>query len=164
MRQRRISADAQIENCKLKINTGFTLIELLLTMAIMSFVGLLTVPFYGRFLTQNAVSNTQDQIIQDLRKAQFYALVSRKSNSGGWGVNWDDATNTLTLYQGSDYQNRNQALDETFPINDNITISGLTDLNFPRLTGVPAAGATITISGQNTTKTITVNGQGIATR
>ena len=141
---------------------GFTLLELLLTIGIMLVVGRLATGFYARFLTQNAVANTVDQIVQDIRKAQFYSMVSRKNNVSGWGVNF--TAPTLTLYQGGSFGTRNTALDEKFTVSSSITVTGLTDINFPRLNGIPAAGATITVSGLGTSKTVTVNNQGVVTR
>lgn len=151
-----------ISRPQLNARAAFTLIELLLVLAIMAVIGAMSAPIYSRFLTQNAVSNTVDQLVQDVRKAQFYAMTSRKSTTSGWGVRF--GSQTITLYQGTSFAARNQALDETFTVNPNITVSGLTDLNFPRVSGIPVAGATITVSGMGNNKTITVNSQGMVTR
>lgn len=146
-----------------KFNTkGYTLIEVILVMAIVLTVGVGATGFYGRFLTQNAVGNTVDQIVQNFRKAQSYAMESRKSNASGWGVNY--ASSTITLYQGATYGGRNQALDEKFAINGNITVSPSSfDINFARMTGIPNP-VSITISGQGNSKTVTLNSQGMVTR
>lgn len=148
---------------------GFTLIEVILVVAIISIISSLSAAFYARFITQNAVSNTQDQIVQSLRKAQTYAMMSRKSNTSGWGVNWDSGAHVLTLYQGPNFAGRALALDERFTINSNITITfspaSPTDVNFLHETGLPQnTPPTITISGQNNTKTVTVNTQGVVSR
>lgn len=143
---------------------GFTLIEVILVVVIISIISSLSAAFYARFITQNAVSNTQDQIVQSLRKAQTYAMMSRKHAVDGWGLNWDPTSHILTMYQGPTYVGRTQPLDETYTINSNITISGLGDINFTRRTGAPSTTATITISGQNNSKTVTVNAQGVVSR
>ncbi len=148
---------------KFQINSGFTLIEFLLVVALVTTLSLLSVGFYSRFLTQDAVANTVDQLTGDFRKAQIYAMMGR--GDGNWGVNF--ATNTLTLYRGASFATRttaDKAFDETFSINQNISISGFSDLNFTKRTGLPGATPTITISGNNTTKTVTINAQGIASR
>lgn len=144
---------------------GYTLVELLLVLAIVAVVGILSVPLFSRSLTQSSVANTSDQLVQSIRKAQFYSMVSRKDNLWGWGVNYGSFV--ITLYQGQSYGSRNQALDEKFNVSDSLTISGLTDLNFTRLTGIPSSGSfpmTITVSGLGSSKTITVNGQGVVSR
>ena len=141
---------------------AFTLIELLLVTAIVLSVSVLAGQFYARFLGQNAVQNTADQIAQSMRKAQFYAMVSRKSASSGWGVNY--GANLLTLYQGANFGGRNTALDEKFDINTSLTVDNF-DVNFGRITGIPGSTPTVTISGgQGTTKTVSVNAQGMVTR
>lgn len=141
---------------------AFTLVELLLVMAIVLSVSVLAGPFYARFLGQNAAQTTADQIVQSLRKAQMYAIVSRKSGSSGWGVNY--GSSLLTLYQGSSFGSRNAALDEKFDVNTSLTVTNF-DLNFTRVTGLPGSTPAITITGnQGTTETITINSQGTVTR
>ena len=139
---------------------GFTLIELLLVIAIFLVLGSLSAVFFSRFLTQNAVANTQDQLAGELRKAQIYAMMGKQN--GGWGVRF--GSNTITLFQGNTYATRNSAFDETFTVNTNIAVSGFTEVDFTKITGTPSATPTITITGNNTTKTLTVNSQGVISR
>jgi len=141
---------------------GFSLIELLLSISLILVITSLSTGFYARFLTQNSLANTVDSIVQDLRKAQFYAMVSRKGSTSGWGVNY--SANTLTLYQGASYLTRNASLDEKITVNPNISVAGLTDVNFARLTGIPSLAPTITVSGTGQTKVISVNTQGVVSR
>src|SRR3990172_5578838 len=123
---------------------GFTLIELLLVTGIVLSVSVLAGPFYARFLGQNSAQETSDQIVQSLRKAQFYAKTSRKSGSSGWGVNY--AANTLTVYQGSTYATRNSALDEKFEVSQSVVTWGLGEINFARGSGLPTVVAVTTPS------------------
>lgn len=139
---------------------GFTLIELLLTIVIITVIGSFSVVFFSRFLTQNAVANTQDQLIGQLRKAQLYAM-SGKQN-GSWGVSI--APGKMTLFQGNTYATRNAAFDETFSVNSNITISGFSEIVFTRMTGLPNTSGTYTVSGSGSSKQVTVNSQGVASR
>src|SRR5437870_896099 len=87
---------------------GFTLIEVLIVMALVTLVGLTSVPFLSRFFTQNAVENTYEQLKGELGKAQTYAM-SGKQN-GSWGVH--NGTGSIVLFQGSSYASRNSAFDE----------------------------------------------------
>jgi prepilin-type N-terminal cleavage/methylation domain-containing protein len=147
---------------------GFTLIELLLTVSIISVIGILSTGFYSRFLLQNAVANTSDQLIADLRKAQMYSMTGKYNlTNTTWGVRY--GSNTITLFLGSSYATRNSAFDETFTVSPSVTISGFTELVFAKTTGLPTGGnpsntPTIVISGGSSSKTITVNSQGIASR
>lgn len=157
-----------IRNFKLEIinscrkQEGFTLIELILVISLMLILGTLGTAFGARFLTQNGVSNATDQLIGDLRQAQIYAMIGKQNSN--WGVNF--ASNTITLYKGATFASRTSAFDATFSVNANISISGFSDDNFTRVTGLPGftTPQTITISGTGETKTITINSQGVATR
>ncbi|MBI4079051.1 MAG: prepilin-type N-terminal cleavage/methylation domain-containing protein [Candidatus Levybacteria bacterium] len=135
---------------------GLTLIELLLVISIVSIVSLSATPFYARFLTQNAVSDTTDRIIGSLRKAQIYSMMGKQNSA--WGVRYTG--NILTLYVWG-----NTAFDENFTVGSNITISGLTDIVFAKTTGLPTPSTlTIIITGGNTTKTVSVNAEGAVMR
>lgn len=150
------------------MHRGYSLIEILLVIAIFAVIAGLSAPFYGRFLTQNAVANSVDQLVADIHKAQFYAMVSRQTNTLNWGVNIDNTTKKITLYRGNAFSGHDVTFDETFTINDNVTVSpASTDLNFARRTGIPTSGSfplTITISGQGNSKSVIINSQGMVTK
>jgi prepilin-type N-terminal cleavage/methylation domain-containing protein len=144
----------------MRLEKGFTFIELLLVVALLSIITGVSTIFYSRFLTQNAVDNTVDQVLGSFRKAQMYSLSGRKDSN--WGVSY--TSNTITLYSGNSYATRNSALDENYTINNNITITGLTDINFSRPNGIPSTTASITVNGGNNSKTITINELGVGSR
>lgn len=155
---------------KRSANQGFTLIELILVTAIVLGLGVFAFSFYARFLTQNGVSNAADQLVQSLRKAQSYAMMSRKSNSSGWGVKYLAPTPIITFYQGNTYATRNQGLDEKYTVGPSINISPNFEINYSRMSGLPvptpppASPVTITISGRGTSEAISVNSQGVVSR
>ena len=144
---------------------GFTLIELLLVISILTLLSAMSAPFYSRFINQNAVENATQQFLGDFRKAQIYAMTGKQN--GNWGVHY--ASNTITLYQGVSF-GTNPALNETFSVPGGTAISGFTDINFAKVTGIPASGnpsttPVIVISAPgNNSSTITINSQGVATR
>lgn len=144
-----------------KQQTGLTLIELLLVVAIMTTLSILSAPFFSRFLTQNAVSNTTDQLVNSLRKAQMYSMMGKQN--GQWGVH--NGTTSFTLFQGSTYATRTTAFDETYTLNGNMSFSGFgSDVIYTKITGIPSTAPTITISGNGISKTISVNAQGTVNR
>lgn len=142
------------------MNKGFTFIELLLVISITLIIGSYSAVFFSRFISQNAVSNTQDQLTNQLRKAQLYAMMSKQNSN--WGVNF--SSNTITLYQGNSFATRNTAFDEVFTVNNSVTVSGLSDTNFARMTGIPNTTSSVTVSGTGGSKTITVNSQGVVNK
>lgn len=140
---------------------GFTFIELLVVVSIVLTLSVMSSVFYSRFLTQNNVSNVQDQLLSSLRKAQIYAMMERRG--GDWGVHY--GSNKIVVFQGSTYAGRNAALDEFFDLAGTITITGFIDIIFTRITGLPSSSGIITISGpNNTTKQVIVNSEGVASR
>ena len=79
-----------------------------------------------------------------------------------WGVRY--GSNTITLFLGSSYAARNSAFDETYTINPTVTVSGFTEIVFAKATGMPSAAPTVTVSAGTTSKTITINAHGVASR
>lgn len=141
------------------MNKGVTIIELLLVIAIISTLGILSVSFYARFITQNEVLNTVDRLVGSFRKAQIYSMMGKEN--GAWGVKYTASPKTITLYLTED-----SGFDETFSVNSNIAIVGFTDILFAKGTGLPniSGQTTITISGGNNSKTININNQGVVSR
>jgi prepilin-type N-terminal cleavage/methylation domain-containing protein len=144
------------------MRSGFTFVELVLVVGIVAILAGSGVIFYGRFVTQNQVDTTADLLVQNIRKAQMYAMESRKSETVGWGVRYA-AGSPLTLYLGATYATKVATWDENSSKGGNVTVSAF-EVNFTRLTGMPDGTESITISGMGTTKTVTVNARGTVTR
>lgn len=139
---------------------GFTLIELLLVVALILIIGVSSAVFYSRFYLQNSVTAAVDKAIATLRKAQIYSMSGRFGDS--WSVNY--SANTLTLYKGANFAGRDQKYDERYSFGQNIIISGLTDIKFTRISGIPNTTAVISITGGGNSKQITINNQGVVNR
>lgn len=144
------------------MNRGITIIELIVAVAIISTLGILSAAFYIRFLTQNAVANTKDQLVGSFRKAQVYSMMGKQN--GVWGVKYTASPKQITLYLlGA------SAFDESFSVNNNIAIklsdgSDFTNITFAKITGLPSSSPTITISSGNNSKTVSINSQGVASK
>lgn len=150
-------------NFQFSTPSGFTFIELILVVTLILVLGTLGTSLGARFITQNGVSNTTDQIIGDLRKAQMNAMMGKQNSN--WGVNY--SSNSIVLYKGNSYATRTAGFDETFSVGPSVNIacsSGSCDVNFARVTGFPNSTRTFTITGSGETKTVIVNGQGVGTR
>lgn len=143
-----------------KMQAGFTFVEVLLVVALILTLSILSTGFYARFFTQNAVTNTSDQLVSSLRKAQMYAMIGKQN--GTWGVKY--ASNQIILFQGTTYATRNSALDEKYDVISQVSITGLNEITFSRTTGTPSATATISVSGNTNTTSITLNSQGMVNR
>lgn len=146
------------------INQGFTLVELLLVISLLLVLGTMGTGFAARFFAQDALANTMDQLINDLRQAQLNAMMGKQNNN--WGVHY--ASNTITLYMGTTF-GTTPAFNQTFSVPASVTITNFTDINYAGLNGIPTTGTpsttpTISVKANGVTETITVNAQGVATR
>lgn len=141
-------------------DAGFSFIELIVIMAIVSILALASGVFYGRFYNRVAVQYTVNGIVDELRKAQIYAMQGRQY--GNWGVHSGAAQ--ITLFQGGTYAGRNSAFDENFSLFPTATVSGFPDIIFSRMTGTPSALSTITVSSGSIQQTITINSLGRVSR
>ncbi len=118
---------------------GFTAIELMLSVAILAAIaGFAVAGFFG-FQARNDLNMTTDLVVQNLRQAQIYARTSREG--GAWGVALD--ADEMTLFQGDSYASRNSAFDEVYPLPVMLTVSGLSEVVFSRVYGIPYPTGTI---------------------
>lgn len=142
---------------KKQIN-GFSLIELLLVIAIMSLIVGISIPFYQSFQLSSQIDTTTNEIVGSLRRAQIRSMASDFDDS--WSVRIG-TNNQITIYKGLDFNTRDTNYDETFEIAPTITISGVTDVNFDKLTGKTLDIGNINLqSTGGTSQTISVNTHG----
>lgn len=134
---------------------GFTLLELLLVVAIIMILGTSSAIFYGRFLNQSNVNLATDQIAGQLRKAQMYSISGRENTT--WGVRY--ASNRITLFATA-----SSAFDQSFDVSAAISVTNFTTVTFAKNTGIPNVTPTITVSGNGTTKQISVNSMGVVNK
>lgn len=131
---------------------GYSFIEIIIVITLLAIVITFSSLFYRRYLLQNSVQHTADQLVGAMRKAQTYSMTGKKN--GTWGVRY--AANTITLFLVG-----NGSFDENYGVNPNISISGLAQVTFAKATGIPSSAATITISSNTISKTLILNSQGV---
>lgn len=140
------------------VRKGYTLVELLLTVALITILATISAGFYARFINQNGQANTVDRIVGSLRKAQTYAMSGKNNSSFGVSFN----SSKIYLYQGPSFAARNAAFDETFDVPGSVAVTGLTEINFTKITGAPNTAGAVFVTSNNDTKTLTVNSLGVA--
>jgi len=68
---------------------------------------------------------------------------------------------TATLFRGTSFASRNTAYDEALSIPASVSSSGLTEVQFAKLTAAPNTTGSITLTSTTSdTKTITINSEG----
>lgn len=146
---------------------GFSLIELLIVIAIVLALTGMAPGFYSRFILQNAVEDTTNQITNSLRKAQLYSMMSKQGD--GWSAHYDNTSHIVVLYKGVPPYLAGP-YDEKFDLNPNVTLNSnhsTSHISFAKVTGLPSITSDIfiTISAPgNHSETITINTQGVVSR
>ncbi len=137
---------------------GFTLLELLLSIAIFAIVIGFTAPLFYSFQVKNDLDLTVNTTAQYLRRAQILSQAGKGDDF--WGVMIKEEE--IVLFKGESYANRDSGFDEIFLLSRAISLSGLSEIVFEKLTGEPQnTGDIIFSSGINETRVIKINEKGI---
>ncbi len=137
---------------------GFTLLELLLVVALMGVLAIVSAPMYLSLQAENEMSITSVTIGDILHRAQLKSQAIDSDSS--WGV---EITNgLLIIFKGSNFINRDQTFDENFSLANTIKLSGLTEVIFAPLSGIPNIVGAIKLQHSDGRQSqLSINGMGI---
>jgi type II secretory pathway pseudopilin PulG len=116
---------------------GFTLIEVGIVVALAVASALLLLPVQTNYYKLNSLLNVQKEMMSALNQAKAAAIANK--NNSSFGVKFDDVLHTYTIFQGDSYSERVSELDEVFPMDPEVTISGIDEVVFGRGTGIVAS-------------------------
>lgn len=138
---------------------GFTLIEVLLSVAIMGVLAGLSLPIYNAYNNRNNLDLTAQSTTEMMRRAMTYARGMRLDDS--WAVHVE--TGSVTLFKGTTYATRDASYDEVTSMPSSFTVSGLLDVFFAKMTGLPSTtgATTIAIPGISESRSVTLNSEGM---
>ena len=139
-------------NTVIRKKSAFTFLELLLVVLIISILAVASAPFFSRFLLQNAVASSSEHIVSTLRKAQEYTIAGK--NNSAWQTVLTGSTLTLVQQSGG-------TVFDTYTMNSNVAVSGLTTVSFTRPLGQVASPVSISISAGTNSKSVSVNTEGV---
>lgn len=139
---------------------GFTLLETLLVLSILSALVFLTAPIGLTFYQTQALDEATLSTIETLRRAKFNAIFQR--NDSAFGVKF--MSDSYTLFQGDSYTSREENEDELFLLPADITTSGISEIVFSKMTGVPNSTGTITLTLGTRDESIIVDDPGVIDR
>lgn len=136
---------------------GFTIVEILLSLSIIAIVLAISAPVYSQFLIRNDLSLAGEAVLGSLRRAYNLSISGYQDDS--WGVNIDNGG--VILFRGTDFSGRDTSFDETQDFAPNMTVSGLQQTIFTKLSGLPTSNGTITITNTGgNSRDITINEEG----
>ncbi len=128
------------------------MIETMLSIALLaSITGASAVALYS-VERQASLDRTVSALTTMLRRTEAYAIAME--NDDGWSVHIDE--NLITAYRGAEYATRDPQSVTTLNIPLLMTVSGLTDIHFAPLTGMPDTTGTITLTNPYDSRTITI--------
>lgn len=131
--------------------------EVILTVAIIGLITGISAPVYYNFQSRNELDISAMDFATNFRRAQLLARAS--SGDSNWGVYY--AGNNIILYKGSNYAAREVGLDELTAVAPQLTVGGMSDINFSKYYGLPNAPITVTItSNNNESRTVILNEKG----
>jgi len=137
-------------------SAGFTIFELLVVIGASILIAGLTVPVGVRFYQTQILDDTTSVIMTTLRRAQSQAEFQK--NDSSFGVKF--LTGSYVLFQGDSYAGRTISEDEIFSLSGNVNTSGVDEVVYAKLTGIPSLAGTLTVALDNDSQTININLQG----
>ncbi|MFA6476293.1 MAG: type II secretion system protein [Candidatus Paceibacterota bacterium] len=138
---------------------GFTLIELLIVIGIFLLVMGVSTSTYSSFKSHNGLEIATGGVVEAIRLAQ----ASAQSGKGDakWGVKI--LPSGVTVFKGDSYASRDTTADQPLDFSGGITVDGLSEFVFEKLTGVTIMIGTTTLSNGAQTKEININAKGTVT-
>ena len=137
---------------------GFTLPEMLLSVSLLAIIGGMIIPSYHTFLVRNDLDIAAVSLAHNLRQAQ--SLSQSSDGDMTWGVHL--GVGSILLYKGASYVLRDTNYDQNTQIPKSIVPTGLSEITFSKVFGVPNATGTFTIKSQvNEIRNITINEKGM---
>lgn len=122
---------------------GFALLEVIIVLGIMGAMSALSIPAYREYQMRSDLDRVAQQVAQGLTRAKLLAT------SGERDAPWGYYVPAGVLYKGESYANRDTAFDEVYPMPNTITVNGLLDVTYSRVSGRPSATGDIVLRALN---------------
>lgn len=132
---------------------GVTLLELMIVVGISTLLVAVFLPMGINFYKTRQLDVYHQGIVQALRRAQLKAMAMENDYSFGLYL----TSEQYVLFKGSSYDNRDSAYDEVFNLSDNLEVTGLSEIVFSKLNGIPSDIGTINLTIDSQSETISIN-------
>jgi type II secretory pathway pseudopilin PulG len=135
---------------------GFTIIETFVVVSITAIIFVMGAPITVDFFSSQQLSDQTLNMMTILRRAQVDART--QLNDLDHGVYF--TSGSYTLFSGPSYATRTTSYDEVFTVPSEVSTSGISEVVFTKLTGVPSTISTLSVTQGSTTKQISINAMG----
>lgn len=143
---------------KKALSRGFTLPEMLVSVSLLAIIGGMIIPSYHTFMVRNDLDIATVTLAHDLRRAQ--SLSQSSDGDMTWGVHV--GVGSILVYKGVSYVARDTTFDENTQMPKSIVPTGINEVNFSKVIGLPNATGTFTLTSQvNEARNITINEKGM---
>ena len=138
---------------------GFSLIEIIVVLGIISILAGISVVGYTRFRSQSNLEIATGIMVQALRFAKSNS--EQVNNNSNWGVYVN--SEEITVFSGTNYASRDTSKDKKVLLPSGVTVSGLSEIIFEKVSGSVGVTGSIIITSPDTTKNISINEKGTIT-
>jgi len=122
---------------------GVSLPEVLVSVAILAVLGAAIIPSYRSYQLRSDVNLAAQQAEHLVHRAQL--LAQSGSESSAWGYHAE----TGVIFLGEDYANRDASYDEQIAVPSSVIVSGIIEVYFTALYGVPSISGEIVFSAED---------------
>ncbi len=133
------------------------MIEMLIVLSIISILSGVLISGYFYYKKLNDFDLAVAQTANLIRKARLNSVAV--SEDSQWSVNIQ--ANQVTVFKGTDFSGRDQSLDEIIRIRGVSDISGLSQIEFSKVFGLPQDSGMVTLSNDSSSRIIQINEKGI---
>jgi prepilin-type N-terminal cleavage/methylation domain-containing protein len=140
-----------------KRSGGFTLVEMILSVALVGIAVGIGASLLQTFQANADLDASQSTYVGMIRRAQTLAMT--QSYDSPWGVHAENGF--IALFQGSSWETRDPEHDEVHQLSESISVSGLSDVTFEKLTGLPTGFGTTTLVSYESENFVYVNEVGL---
>lgn len=136
---------------------AFALIEILIVVVVLSLLLSLSVAVGLRFLKTAYIGSAVDEVNTILRKARDQSMSQDKDSA--FGISF--SSTQYILFKGNSFASRNPSFDEVYNLPPGVTASGLSEVVFAKLTGIPSpSSGNVILTSDSEIRTISINSIG----
>lgn len=143
----------------MKFKKGFTLFQIMIVVAIAVGVFAMSAPYALNFYNNQIAEETRSNVMDALQRARHNAELQK--NDSAFGVDFTTVANSYVIFQGVSYDDGIRSQDEVYLITDGVDLlSDFSEVVFSKLTGLPNATGTISLTSGSLTRNILLGDNG----